>query len=189
MAITFDGLKNIATKKSGKKKAVMNFHLVVNNSGLEGAATPQAIPGWATTDAGSTLPLFNGWNFTFDPTTYQGSYTFGDGKALLLSFQRVWSYTIDATHGLCAGRVVILVRSSGELFIFGPKNINQIVNSAVPAQVETETALIPISASFPGMIDIFVEPDQITGGTQVLPASFILRATLYNYDVQTESAI
>lgn len=102
-----------------------------------------------------------GWlKFEIDPVAQQGSFTFGTGVAMQLAITRLKSY-VNEDDSYIGGRVLIYIPTSGQVFVFGPK---QIVNSSLDNLPPTgaffyeyENAVLPISLSQGCKVEVWME--------------------------------
>lgn len=183
MPANFATLKNVANKHAEKKqdaKVIMTWLINVITSGSpnDGGPTTFQIPG---------VGNFFGWKFTLDPTSHQGSYTFGATRSIQLSLQRVISFFVSSTVFYISGRVLAYVQSTGQVFTASPKIVNG--GGYDQTNFESETFIVPCDGIEPGKIDIYIEADQQPSPTLATESNQIVTATLFNYAMQALAAI
>lgn len=182
MSVTFLGIRNVGGA-AAKSNATMSW--LINVQQVEDGNASRMNP-WSL----GFLTNFAGWKFTVDPSALQGSFTFGDVKALQIGIQRVQNVYIAANNQYRSGRVIVILRSSHEIFAFAPKRVigEDMSIAGVFTPMESETVIVPVTGIYPGVIDVYIEQNQVNGAAGI-PAEESCTIVAYNYDVQSVGAM
>lgn len=124
-----------------------------------------------------------GWQFLLDPLAVQQQFNFGAIKAIQVAAYLANSVIAsDASTFYVPGRVFVYLDSTGQLFIFGPKNT--IIGSEVANQgYATENLISAVEGTASGKCVVTFEQDNESTHLQTLNAQQ-LYITLNNYENQ-----
>lgn len=185
MPLIYKGLRTVPTATdtndgTKSKSAVMTWDCIPDET-VDGEAAILALP--FNLDG-----AFVGWNYTVDPLSQQGSFTFGNVKAVRFSASGIQPF-VSTTQQFVAGSSYIYSESSGELIATCfPKPI------ILPAglygnaqQPVTRSFVSPMNAT--SKIQLFIGESLFTTSIlEIIPLpSYTI--SLYNYNVPPLGAI
>jgi hypothetical protein len=125
--------------------------------------------------------------YDIDPVAAQGSFTFGAAVAMQLQITRVKSWFVSDVSFLFSGRVIVFVPSTGQFYVFAPKDILAFnVNASPEANgLEVSNDVVPLSLAQGAHLQVWMESDVLDGDAAGVASTVAI--TLFNFPISPVS--